>query len=211
MRFFQGRMLYPRSHRRAGQPHPFLYANRGPRTFAHKYFGTQPTGYARGVAGAGGRPIIHAARSAMRPQRGNFYTGRRLTKGGHQSLRDMRTARIEYRKQRAADRLEIREINKIRKKLRAQNWGPDDRDRQRKLAKFNDSRRAVMAKRRESRKAYRASQRKLATSGPMYAGVQKGWFGGRRRFTGWRPTGRYRRRYTPYAGMRMHRYGQRYA
>ena len=208
MRFFQGRMLYPRRHRRAGQPHPFLYANRGPRTLAHKYFGTQPTGYARGVAGAGGRPIIHAASMAFRPQRGNFYTGRRTTKGGHQSLRDMRTARIEYRKQRAQDRRSISFAKKEIKRLQPASAFPGV---QSQIDAYRATQQSLIAKRREAFKAYRAKQRTTATRGPMYAGVQKGWFGGRRRFTGWRPTGRYRRRYTPYAGMRMHRYGQRYA
>ena len=86
-RFFQGRMRYPsyvggRRHPRAGRPHPFLYAGaRNRRTFAHKYFGTQPTGYGlrggdprtSGVSGAAGRVYRHMLGGAMRPQRGTGY------------------------------------------------------------------------------------------------------------------------------------------
>ena len=86
-RLFQGRMRYPsyvggRRHPRAGRPHPFLYAGaRNRRTFAHKYFGTQPTGYGlrggdprtSGVSGAAGRVYRHMLGGAMRPQRGTGY------------------------------------------------------------------------------------------------------------------------------------------
>ena len=80
-------MRYPsyvggRRHPRAGRPHPFLYAGaRNRRTFAHKYFGTQPTGYGlrggdprtSGVSGAAGRVYRHMLGGAMRPQRGTGY------------------------------------------------------------------------------------------------------------------------------------------
>ena len=50
--FFQGRMVYPRRHRRAGRLHPRLYSGRRPRRAAHNFFGTQVSPYG---AGGGGR------------------------------------------------------------------------------------------------------------------------------------------------------------
>ena len=87
MRMYQGRMLYPsyvggRRHPRAGRPHPFLYSGAGNRrTFAHKYFGTQPTGYGlrggnprySGIAGSAGQVYQHMLAGAYRPQRATGY------------------------------------------------------------------------------------------------------------------------------------------
>jgi len=93
MRMFQGRMMYPRSvggrrHPRAGRPHPFLYAGaRNRRTFAHRYFGTQPTGYGirggnprySGIAGSAGRVYQHMLAGSKRPQRAmSFRTSHQL-------------------------------------------------------------------------------------------------------------------------------------
>ncbi len=205
-RFYQGRMLYPnyvgnRRHPRAGRPHPFLYANRGRRTWAHKYMGTQPTGYRKGVAGSGGRPIIHAASMARRIPLGNRYAARKLTKGGHQSLRDMREARIAHR----AD------IRRYRNKINVAKNELAKRDTPRHRNKWNTRIKEYRDAIRTARTSYRQNRRNIATRGPMYAGVQKGWFGGRRAFTGWRPTRRYRNNWGAYAGNRMHFVGRKYA
>ena len=65
--FFQGRMVYPPRHRRAGRLHRRLYSGRRPRRFSHNFFGTQVSPYG---AGGGGRRQYHAGHAGAA---GNVY------------------------------------------------------------------------------------------------------------------------------------------
>ena len=132
---YQGRMLYPRrvgrrTHPRAGSPHPFLYAGaRNRRSFANKYFGTQPPGYSAGSAGAPGRVYQHMLSASGRPQSATgFRTSRQLghfkkglssagkdaykdamggkTKKDFKNAKEYRQARAEARRKRSLARRE---------------------------------------------------------------------------------------------------------
>ena len=216
-RFFQGRMLYPRGHRRQGRPHPFLYAGaRNRRTRAHAYYGTQPTGYGlrggdprfSGVSGAAGRAYQHMLGGAMQRQVPNWVRTRRVTPWGRQARRDMADQRREYQSQLRADRRSLREINKKRRQLNA--WGgglvglagklgweqPGNA-----LAELNAKRQALLSEMRNRRTSYQKGRRRTATRRPMHATVTRHpWYG----YGGWRPTSR--RTWGNYSGIN---WGQR--
>ena len=81
-RFRDGRMLYPRWHRRRGQMHPALFSGRRPRRWAHARYGTQTNPYGAagggrrqfhaGMSGAAGRVYAHMLAQAKRGQGFNF-------------------------------------------------------------------------------------------------------------------------------------------
>jgi len=81
-RFRDGRMLFPRWHRRRGQMHPRLFSGRRPRRWAHARFGTQTNPYGAagggtrqfhaGMSGAAGRVYSHMLGQARRGQGFNY-------------------------------------------------------------------------------------------------------------------------------------------
>ena len=119
---FQGRMVYPRGHRRAGRMHPRLYSGRRPRRFSHNYFGTQVSPYG---AGGGGRRQVHTAPAG---RAGNVYAhmlaqsrsggtnlgvrsppfSYRGTRMAKSFRKEQSRLRQEYRSRRAAMRRELR-------------------------------------------------------------------------------------------------------
>ena len=102
-RFFQGRMVYPSRHRRAGRLHPRLYSGRRPRRASHNYFGTQVSPYG---AGGGGRRQYHAghagpAGNVYRAMLGQARSGRGTNLGllhhtpGYTGSRTFKTFRVK--------------------------------------------------------------------------------------------------------------------
>ena len=119
---FQGRMVYPRGHRRAGRMHPRLYSGRRPRRFSHNYFGTQVSPYG---AGGGGWRQVHTAPAGRagnvyahmlaRARSGGTNLGRRSPPFSYRGTRmaksfreEQSRLRQEYRSRRAAMRRELR-------------------------------------------------------------------------------------------------------
>ena len=217
--FFQGRMLYPQSvwgrrHPRAGRPHPFLYAGAGNRrTFAHKYFGTQPTGYGLrggdprfgGVSGAPRRVYQHMLAGAMQRQVPGWARTRRRTHWGRQAQSTMAQQKRDYK----ANKREFRQTHReTMANLRRQFKDAETRSIWEHGAKQEQAKRDVMRLkglmstnqsefRRRSRERfadYKKQRRATATQRPMYAAVRRHpWYG----YSNWRPTQSWwrRRRY----------------
>ena len=222
MRFFQGRMMYPQSvwgrrHPRAGSPHPFLYAGaRNRRTFAHKYFGTQPApGYGlrggdprfSGVSGAPRRVYQHMLGGAMQRQVPQSVITRRRTPWGDEAQRQMAGQKRDFRSEAARNRREFRrgqralknQIRDIRRRIPQLQGvpfgglasGSANKQIARLQAQLKSQRAGYRSGYRERLASYRNRRRATATARPMRASVRRHpWFG----ITGWRPRRR-RRRY----------------
>ena len=222
MRMYQGRMLYPsyvggRRHPRAGRPHPFLYAGaRNRRTFAHKYFGTQPTGYGlrggnprySGIAGSAGQVYQHMLAGAYRPPVAHASWVNVKTPWGRRASYKMSGLARDYRSERAAKRREFkrgqrdlrRQIRDLRRGgalaqvapfggLAAFGVNKQIASLQAQLKSQAANYRSGLKQRRD---AYRSQRRSIATQRPMYASVRRHpWFG----MTGWRPRRQRRRWY----------------
>ena len=107
-RFRDGRMLYPRWHRRRDQMHPRLFSGRRPRRWAHARFGTQTNPYGAagggrrqfhaGMSGAAGRVYSHMLAQARGGQGFNYgllpstpgYRGTRMHRGFRQDQASIR-------------------------------------------------------------------------------------------------------------------------
>ena len=218
MRFFQGRMMYPQSvwgrrHPRAGRPHPFLYAGaRNRRTFAHKYFGTQPApGYGlrggdprfSGVSGAPRRVYQHKLAGAMQRQVPQSVITRRRTPWGDEAQRQMAGQKRDFRSEAARNRREFRrgqralknQIRDIRRRIPQLQGVPfgglASGSANKQIARLQAQLKSQGASYRSSYKQrlanYRNRRRTTATKRPMYAAVRRHpWHG----YSGWRPTRR---------------------
>ena len=203
-------MMYPQSvwgrrHPRAGRPHPFLYSGAEYlRTFPHRYFGTQPTGYGirsgdprySGIAGI--NPWFHARAGIYRPPRPSQYWVSKLTPQGRIAQRQMAGQKRDFRSETARNRREFRRgqralKNQIRDIRRA---GPGagfagDMAIRRLQAQLKSQGASYRSSYKQRLADYRNRRRATATARPMRASVRRHpWFG----ITGWRPRRR-RRRY----------------
>ena len=137
-RFRDGRMLYPRWHRRRGQMHEALFSGRRPRRWAHARFGTQTNPYGAagggtrqfhaGMSGAAGRVYAHMLGQARGGQGFNYgrlpsTRGYRGTRMAHSFRKEQSEIRKNYRSNRAKLRKELRkasgkDANQIRQRIR---------------------------------------------------------------------------------------------
>ena len=225
MSYYQGRMMYPsyvggRRHPRAGRPHPFLYANAGNRrTFPHRYFGTQPTGYGirggdprySGIAGSAGQVYQHMLAGAYRPPvaQASWVSvrtpwGRRANYEGLSLARDYRSEtaakRREFKRGQRDLRNQIRDLRRGGAQAQGTPFGGLAAvGANKQIARLQAQLKAQAASYRsgfkQRRDDYKSRRRSIATQRPMYARVRRHpWYG----YSNWGPTRswlRRRRRY----------------
>ena len=210
---YQGRMMYPsyvggRRHPRAGRPHPFLYSGAEYlRTFPHRYFGTQPTGYGirsgdpRYSGTAGSNPWFHARAGIYRPPRPHASWTTRKTDYGRQAGREMGGLARDYRSERAAKRREFKRGQRdLRRQMRVMEkndpWAAGDKRYLKLQAQLKAQAASYRSGFKQRRDAYRSQRRSIATQRPMYARVRRHpWYG----YSNWGPTRSWLRRRRRYA------------
>ena len=177
------------------------YATRGPRTFQHAFYGTQPHGYRRGYHGYGGRPYAHMLAGAYRPPRPHASWTTRKTDYGRQAGREMGGLARDYRSERAAKRREFKRGQRdLRRQMRVMEkndpWAAGDKRYLKLQAQLKAQAASYRSGFKQRRDAYSSQRRSIATQRPMYARVRRHpWYG----YSNWGPTRNWLRRRRRYA------------